>query len=117
MTDPVTGTTVKAPQEFIVSTAESYRMVLTKGGTMGDIYATHLKQDPNGYIYVNPMTNGIEIEPNSYVKVGSIDPKYTLGWHNSFSWKGLNLGFLIDARVGGVVVSVSVAMMDLYGET
>ena len=115
VTDPVTGTTVKAPQEFIVSTAESYRMVLTKGGTMGDIYATHLKQDPNGYIYVNPMTNGIEIEPNSYVKVGSIDPKYTLGWHNSFSWKGLNLGFLIDARVGGVVVSGTEAMMDQYG--
>lgn len=115
VTDPVTGTTVKAPQEFIVSTAESYLMVLTKGGTMGDIYATHLKQDPNGYIYVNPMTNGIEIEPNSYVKVGSIDPKYTLGWRNSFSWKGLNLGFLIDARVGGVVVSGTEAMMDQYG--
>ena len=61
------------------------------------------------------MTNGIEIEPNSYVKVGSIDPKYTLGWHNSFSWKGLNLGFLIDARVGGVVVSGTEAMMDQYG--
>ena len=73
------------------------------------------QQDPNGYIYVNPMTNGIEIEPNSYVKVGSIDPKYTLGWHNSFSWKGLNLGFLIDARVGGVVVSGTEAMMDQYG--
>ena len=38
-----------------------------------------------------------------------------MGWRNSFSWKGLTLGCLINARVGGVVVSQTQAMMDAYG--
>ncbi len=113
--DPVTGERIAAPQEFVVSSADSYRMVLRKGGSMGDIYATKLKQDVNGYIYVNPMNNSIELEPNAYIKVGSAAPKYNIGFSNSFAWKGLSLDFLIDARVGGVVVSATEAMMDQFG--
>lgn len=38
-----------------------------------------------------------------------------MGWNNSFSWKGINLSFLIDARIGGVGVSATQAKMDYYG--
>ena len=38
-----------------------------------------------------------------------------MGWRNSFSWKGLHLGFLINARVGGQAVSMTQAYMDAYG--
>lgn len=38
-----------------------------------------------------------------------------MGWRNSFNWKGLSLGFLINARVGGVCVSMTQALMDAYG--
>lgn len=44
VTDRTTNTTVKAPTEFEVSSAESYKMILRKGGTMSDIYATHLNK-------------------------------------------------------------------------
>lgn len=34
---------------------------------------------------------------------------------NSFSWKGISLSFLINARIGGVGVSMTQAYMDNYG--
>lgn len=110
-----TDSTVKAPEYFLVASGESYQMRLTENGTMGDIYATTLKQDQNGDIWVNPMTGAIEVDANNYKKVGSTLPKYNIGFSNTFSWKGLSLNFLIDARVGGVVVSGTQAMMDQFG--
>ena len=38
-----------------------------------------------------------------------------MGWRNSFSWKGLTLSCLVNARIGGIVVSQTQAMMDAYG--
>lgn len=115
VTDRVTNEVVKSPTDFVVSTAESYRMILKEGGTMSDIYATHLKHDGNGYLYVNPRTGNIEADVINYEKVGSAAPKYNLGFQNSFSYKGLNLSFLLQARVGGEVVSATQALMDQFG--
>ena len=112
VTDRKTNTTVKAPTEFEVSSAESYKMILRKGGTMSDIYASKLKQDFQGNILSN---GGVSKDDKTFVKVGSAAPKYNLGIRNSFAWKGLELGFLIDARVGGVVVSATQALMDQFG--
>ena len=38
-----------------------------------------------------------------------------MGWRNSLSWKGLTLSCLVNARIGGIVVSQTQAMMDAYG--
>jgi len=38
-----------------------------------------------------------------------------LGWNNQFSWKGISLGALFDARIGGRGVSVTQALMDRFG--
>lgn len=113
VTDRATGTVVKSPSEFVVATAESYRMILKEGGSMSDIYATKLKQDPDGYIFL--QGTNVEKDDNTYIKVGSAAPKFNLGFRNSFSWNGLELGFLIDARVGGEVVSATQALMDQFG--
>lgn len=94
---------------------ESYRMILTEGGSMGDIYVNTLKTDEHGYIYVGKDSHTVVADPNNYIKAGNANPKYTLGWRNNFDWKGLSLGFLINARVGGVGVSVTQALMDAYG--
>ena len=113
VTDYTTGTTVKAPTEFTVAGAESYKMILKEGGSMSDIYATKLKQDLHGNILV--INNSLQKDDNVYVKVGSAAPKYNLGFRNNFTWKGLELDFLIDARVGGQVVSATQALMDQFG--
>lgn len=112
VTDRQTGTTVKSPTEFEVAGAESYKMILKKGGSMSDIYATKLKQDLHGNILVD---NGVQKDDNVFVKVGSAAPKYNLGFRNSFFYKGIELDFLIDARVGGQVVSATQALMDQFG--
>lgn len=113
VTDRTTGMTVKSPTEFSVVTADSYRMILKEGGSMSDIYATKLKQDLHGNILIT--NGGVSAEENTFIKVGSAAPKYNLGFRNSFSWKGLELDFLIDARVGGEVISATQALMDQFG--
>ncbi|HEY4787500.1 MAG TPA: SusC/RagA family TonB-linked outer membrane protein [Bacteroidales bacterium] len=97
------------------SSTGSYLMKMVNGGTMGDIYVNTLKQDEHGYISVNTTDYSVSADINRFVKAGSSDPNYTLGFRNSFSFKGINLSVLINARVGGVGVSVTQAVMDAFG--
>lgn len=93
----------------------SYKMRLTEGGSLSDIYVNTLRTDEHGAIYVDPVSQKVVAQPNTYIKAGSAAPKYNLGWGNNFSWKGLNLGFLFTYRVGGIVVSETQAVMDAFG--
>ena len=80
---------------------------------MGDIYINQrLRQSPNGYIWKDPSNGSLAIENTEYRKVGSILPKYYLGWNGSVAWKGWNLGFAFTGRFGGLVVSDTQAMID-----
>ena len=38
-----------------------------------------------------------------------------MGWYNSFSYKGFNLGMMLTARLGGLVVSNTQGVLDYYG--
>lgn len=97
------------------------KTMLREGGSMGDLYTTALLQDNMGFIYVDYQTNDVMIDRNAgpfkdgYIYAGNSQPKYVMGWRNSFSWKGLTLGFLVNARVGGVGVSLTQSLMDAYG--
>ena len=93
----------------------SCKTILKEGGAMGDIYVTTLKTDEHGYIDVDYTSKAVTTDPNRYVYAGNTNPLYNLGWRNNFEWKGLNLGFLISARVGGVGVSLTQAVMDAFG--
>lgn len=94
---------------------------LVEGGSIGDLYVTALRTDSHGHIDVDYVNNTVSVDGNAgpnkdgWIYAGNSQAKYTMGWRNSFSWKGLNLGFLINARVGGVGVSMTQAMMDAYG--
>jgi TonB-linked SusC/RagA family outer membrane protein len=94
---------------------------LTKGGSIGDLYVTTLRRDAHGYIDVDYVNNTVAVDANAgdrkdgWVYAGNSQAKYTMGWRNSFSYKGLVLGFLINARIGGVGVSMTQALMDAYG--
>lgn len=92
---------------------------LTEGGTMGDIYMTSdFKKDNNGYIYLDPSTqlpSMISLESEDYKKLGSLLPKYNMGWRNSFSFKGVRLNVLVSGRFGGLAVSNTQAILDRYG--
>ncbi|MCC8035681.1 MAG: TonB-dependent receptor, partial [Rikenellaceae bacterium] len=110
------GEQITAPTEFVVANAgDSYLQILTVGGTMGDIYVNTFVKDHQGAIYVHPNTSTIQADPNARVYAGSALPLYNLGFRNSFTYKGITLDFLIDARVGGIVVSSTQALMDRFG--
>ncbi|MDE6985391.1 MAG: SusC/RagA family TonB-linked outer membrane protein [Bacteroides acidifaciens] len=114
-TNPLTGEPIYITEIEPFNPQGSYKMIVKEGGTLGDIYVTGLKTDHKGNIKVNATTGAIEADPNTWMKAGSTAPRFNWGWNNSFSWKGLYLGFLIDARIGGVGVSATQAKMDYYG--
>ena len=49
------------------------------------------------------------------IYLGSVFPNHNLAWRNDFSYKGINLGVLFTARLGGVCYSATQANLDLYG--
>ena len=89
-------------------------VVLTEGGSMGDVYADHrLKRDLNGQILYD-QTAGLTTEEYR-TKLGSILPKANMGWNTHFSWKGIDLGVTFTARIGGICISETESMLDNYG--
>ena len=92
------------------------RIILKKGGTIGDVYANHLiKRDGNGKVFVDPKSGAISVEAVDEFKLGSILPKANMGWNNNFSYKGVNLGITLTARIGGIAMSGTQSMLDQYG--
>lgn len=113
--NPITGEKLSVNEIEPFAPQGTYKMILKEGGSMNDIYVSGLRTDNDGYIYVDPATGGIQENPNVWMKAGSAAPRFNWGWNNSLSWKGINLSFLITARIGGVGVSATQALMDRYG--
>jgi TonB-linked SusC/RagA family outer membrane protein len=113
-TNPVTGEIVSLHELDMTGTG-SYKMVLKEGGSMGDIYVNTLRTDEHGVIYVDPGSQTVVAEPNKFVFAGNNNPKYNIGWGNNLKWKGIDLSFLFAARIGGIVVSNTQAIMDSFG--
>jgi TonB-linked SusC/RagA family outer membrane protein len=89
---------------------------LTEGGSMGDLYVTDLKRDEHGYVIVDYTSRQISgLDEGKYVYAGNVNPKYNIGWRNSFSWKGISLDVLVNGRFGGRVSSITQGYMDYFG--
>ncbi len=93
--------------------------ILKEGGTLGDLYSRQdFVRDSNGKIYVDANGNvATETKTNidDYIKLGSVLPKANMAWRNDFKVQNFNFGFLLTARLGGVVYSRTQAMLDYYG--
>lgn len=91
-------------------------IILKKGGTMGDLYTyTDFKRDNEGNIALDASGNVIRETLTNPEYRGNVLPKGNIGFSNDFTWKGINLGFLISARLGGIVMSQTQAILDYYG--
>lgn len=112
--DPYTNE-LESLTEIDMGGTSMYKMMLTEGGSIGDIYVNTLRTDEHGAIFVHPSDQVVVPQADVYVKAGNSAPKYNLGWGNTFTYKGLSLGCLFTARVGGIVVSQTQAVMDSYG--
>ncbi|MFC7444675.1 MULTISPECIES: SusC/RagA family TonB-linked outer membrane protein [Mesoflavibacter] len=77
----------------------------TPGQPYGIIRGTNLVYHENGQPIVG--TNGyyLKTATNNEI-IGDINPDWTAGIHNSFTYKNINLSFLIDIQKGGDVFSL-----------
>ena len=116
--DPETGKPIE--MEYFVATGclgmnGGPAVRLYEGGTMGDIYYNRrLKEDANGNVVLNDKGQ-LTLETVDYYKVGSLLPKFHMGWNASLGWKDLTLSWAVTGRFGGKVVGQTQAILDRYG--
>jgi TonB-linked SusC/RagA family outer membrane protein len=76
------------------------------GKPYGTIMALGFARDDQGRVIVHP-TSGRVIKTPVPVEVGNTTPDWLGGIKNSFSYKNVNMSFLIDMRMGGDIFSVT----------
>jgi hypothetical protein len=77
---------------------------LKEGLPYGYLRGSVIARDKDGTPLVNPST-GAYMEATDLGDLGNPYPDYKVGITNTFSYKGISVSALFDARVGGVLVS------------
>jgi TonB-linked SusC/RagA family outer membrane protein len=83
------------------------------GEEYGLIYGYDWKRDANGNRLID--SRGWPIQSDSLISHGSINPDFTFGFRNSFSYKGVTLSFLIDGTIGAKIYSWGKTYKMLWG--
>ena len=92
----------------------SSEFILKKGGSMGDLY-TKNQFDRDDFGNIKLTAEGSPQTKNEFVKEGSVLPKWNLGFRNDFRYKDITLGVMLSARLGGIVLSPTEAILDGFG--
>lgn len=73
------------------------------GQEMGQIYGFGYRRDAQGRQIFG--TNGIPLRTVDLISFGSALPKWTGGFNNAFTYKDLSFSFLIDFKLGNMMLS------------
>ena len=107
---------------FVLTTIDATRQVqvfLTrpengKYGSYGDLYGKRIQYNEDGTMQVD--ANGLPVlSPNPDQFIGNANPNFLAGFNNKFTYKNVSLSFLIDARFGGKIVSITETWRDWKG--
>ena len=109
--NPVTGEEITKDRMDVGGLSKA-RFILKVGGSLGDLYSL---RDSNNKIYVNADGNVAVNDKADDIYLGSVFPKANMAWRNDFQYGNWGLGFLLTARLGGVVYSATQAVLDSYG--
>ena len=85
-----------------------------EGEPFGNLYGRDFARNANGEIIVEDDGTPRKTDGKNNL-LGNYQPKYTMGISNSFSYKGIQLSFLIDIRKGGKFYSQTLAYMHAAG--
>ncbi|MEV4885514.1 SusC/RagA family TonB-linked outer membrane protein [Chitinophaga ginsengisegetis] len=97
-----------------LSSATNFATVQARvGGKYGDMYGYAWQKDPKTGQYLIGTDGLPVVAQNQYL--GNFNPDFTLGWNNQFQYKKFSMSFLIDGRVGGIVISGTDALLASYG--
>jgi len=107
--------------QFVTGTADvfggsggsnSVFYIAREGGKVGDMYGTGFVQIDGQTLY---NSNGLPVQDNELRLLGNYNPDFTMGFNNSFNYKGFNLNILFDWRSGGTIVSRTKALGSTSG--
>ena len=113
--NPVTGEEITKDRMDVGGLSKA-RFILKVGGSVGDLSSqSDLLRDSNNKIYVNADGNVAVNDKADDIYLGSVFPKANMAWRNDFQYGNWGLGFLLTARLGGVVYSATQAVLDSYG--
>ena len=87
-------------QNYVVAT-NSAQVIASVGQPYGTLFGNAFLRDAGGNIIVN-STGAPQTDPSKKV-LGKYTPDWIGGISNTFSYKGLSLGVLIDASIGGSI--------------
>lgn len=104
---------------YDIKTLDAIQIVATQGGNYGDIYGqTFLRVTDDKSPYFGRIIvgeDGLPLISTQKSKVGNQNPDWMLGFTNSFSYKGFNLSFLVDFRIGGEIYSATASNLYVRG--
>jgi TonB-linked SusC/RagA family outer membrane protein len=90
-------------QSYILGTNRTVQVLAAVGQPYGTLFGTSYTRDASGQIIVSE--NGTPVVNNTKKYLGKYTPNWLGSINNSFSYKGINLSFLVDARIGGSIYS------------
>ena len=103
-------------QKEIKSEIAGVYVIHKPGGSIGDMYVDDFKRDANGHIKLTKKgAPRFDKSGNGRIYVGNMNSKWQMGWSNTFNYKDFSLSMLINGRLGGKVISLTEAYLDLYG--
>jgi TonB-linked SusC/RagA family outer membrane protein len=106
----------------VVDLAPDVQTIVLGSGGFGDVVVEARKGEPygaiRGYRYARDAAGNILVDGGYPVRedtlsvLGNIQPKWTGGWANQFSFGNFSINTLLDARKGGKLYSVT----NMFGE-
>lgn len=102
-------------KNYYLGGTQYLQLVATEGGSYGDIQGYPYQRDDQGRILVDG--NGIPLlqDTEEMQTIGNYMPKWTGSLINSFTYKNLSFGFMLDMRYGGDIYINSLAISSAYG--
>ena len=85
--------------------------VIEEGKAYGDLLAFKWATDANGSRIVTALDpadatkGGKPVLTGAQEYIGNFNPKETIGFTNTFNYKGVSMRILVDGRIGGILVS------------
>lgn len=87
--------------------------VAEEGKQLGQLYGLGFVRHPETNEIIHQ--NGLPMLTEEKVSAGSFQPDLRLGLYNSFRYKNLSFGFLVDGQIGGKIYSRSHALYNTAG--
>ncbi len=108
----------------VVDLSPGVSTIVLGNGLFGDVTVEARKGEPYGTIRGNPfardengniLTDGGLPYYDPFAVLGNIQPNWTGGWSNDFTFGNISLGTLVDVRRGGQIVSLTNYLGDYAG--